>query len=96
MLTDPRLRNLTPKDKLYKVNDRDGLYAAVTSAGMISFRYNYSIHGRQKTITFDRYSLGGITLAETREPHDLRRTASTLQHEAEYNTDWVAKCLVNE
>ena len=29
MLTDTKLRNLKPKDKLYKVNDRDGLYVAV-------------------------------------------------------------------
>lgn len=62
MMTDTRLRNLKPKDKLYKVNDRDGLYVAVTAAGAISFRYNYSIHGRQETITFGR-----ITLAEARE-----------------------------
>lgn len=67
MLTDTKLRNLKPQDRLYKVNDRDGLYAAVTPAGSISFRYNYSIHGRQETITFGRYGLGGITLAEARE-----------------------------
>ncbi|WP_274609928.1 Arm DNA-binding domain-containing protein [Pseudomonas sp. TH41] len=41
MLTDTKLRNLKPKEKLYKVNDRDGLYVAVTTAGSISFRYNY-------------------------------------------------------
>ncbi|ENT02262.1 hypothetical protein C038_03095 [Brucella sp. 63/311] len=67
MLTDTKLRNLKPKDKLYKVNDRDGLYVAITPAGSISFRYNYSIHGRQETITFGRYGVGGITLAEARE-----------------------------
>lgn len=67
MLTDTRLRHLKPKDKLYKVNDRDGLYVAVTPAGAISFRYNYSINGRQETITFGRYGVGGITLAEARE-----------------------------
>ncbi|EKT4485773.1 MULTISPECIES: tyrosine-type recombinase/integrase [Shewanella] len=67
MLTDTKLRNLKPRDKLYKVNDRDGLYVAVTPAGSISFRYNYSIHGRQETITFGRYGVGGITLAEARE-----------------------------
>jgi hypothetical protein len=44
MLTDTKLRNIKPQDKLYKVNDRDGLYVAVTSAGAISFRYNYSIN----------------------------------------------------
>ncbi|SER45728.1 protein of unknown function [Halopseudomonas bauzanensis] len=57
MLTDTKLRNLKPRDKLYKVNDRDGLYVAVTPAGSISFRYNYSVNGRQET----------ITLAEARE-----------------------------
>lgn len=67
MLTDTKLRNLKPTDKLYKVNDRDGLYVAVTPAGSISFRYNYAIHGRQETLTFGRYGVGGITLAEARE-----------------------------
>jgi len=67
MLTDTKLRNLKPQDKLYKVNDRDGLYVAITPAGTISFRYNYSVNGRQETITFGRYGAGGITLAEARE-----------------------------
>lgn len=67
MLTDTKLRNLKPKDKLYKVNDRDGLYVAVTPAGGISFRYNYSISGRQETLTIGRYGKRGVTLAEARE-----------------------------
>jgi len=49
------------------VNDRDGLYVAVTPAGAISFRYNYAIHGRQEAVTFGRYGVGGITLSEARE-----------------------------
>jgi integrase len=28
--------------------------------------------------------------------HDLRRTGSTLLHEAGFNTDWVEKCLAHE
>ena len=32
MLTDTKLRNLKPQEKLYKVNDRDGLYVAVMSS----------------------------------------------------------------
>ena len=67
MLTDTKLRNLKPQDKLYKVNDRDGLYVAVTTAGSISFRYNYVINGRQETVTFGRYGIGGMTLVEARE-----------------------------
>jgi integrase len=67
MLTDTNLRHLKPQAKLYKVIDRDGLYVAVTPAGSVSFRYNYSINGRQETITFGRHGIGGITLAEARE-----------------------------
>ncbi|HBW96079.1 MAG TPA: hypothetical protein DEU90_18560 [Enterobacter asburiae] len=32
-----------PKEKLYKVNDRDRFYVGVTAVGSISFRYNYSM-----------------------------------------------------
>jgi len=67
MLTDTKLRNLKPKDKIYKVNDRDGLYVAVTPAGTISFRYNYSISGRQETLTIGQYGARGVTLSEARE-----------------------------
>lgn len=65
MLTDTKRRNLKPKDKL--VNGRDGAYVAVTAAEAISFRYNYSIHDGQETITFGCYGVGGITLAEAHE-----------------------------
>ena len=67
MLTDTKLRNLKPQAKIYKVPDRDGLYAAVSPAGGISFRYNYSLNGRQETLTIGRYGSGGITLLEARE-----------------------------
>jgi len=74
VLTDTKLRNLKPQDKLYKVPDRDGLYVAVTPAGAVSFRYNYSINGRQETLTIGRYGVGGITLAEARERlHEAKR-----------------------
>ncbi|MEZ8801204.1 tyrosine-type recombinase/integrase [Vibrio splendidus] len=67
MLTDTKLRNLKPQDKMYKVVDRDGLYVAVSKTGTVSFRYNYSLNGRQETLTIGRYGVGGITLAEARE-----------------------------
>ena len=60
MLTDTKLRNLKPKDKLYKMNDRDGLYVAVTPKGTVSFRHNYSISGRQETLTIGRFVCGAI------------------------------------
>jgi len=66
MLSDTKLRNLKPQEKIYKVADRDGLYVAVTRAGGISFRYNYTLNGRQETVTFGQYGVGGISLAEAR------------------------------
>jgi integrase len=66
MLTDTKLRNLKPGEKIYKVPDRDGLYVAVMPTGSISFRYNYAINGRQETLTIGRYGPSGITLAEAR------------------------------
>lgn len=37
----------------------------------------------------------GVTIAEF-SPHDLRRTASTLLHEAGFNSDWIEKALAHE
>ena len=74
MLTDTKLRLLKPQDKIYKVPDREGLYVAVTKTGVVSFRYNYSINGRQETVTFGCYGVGGITLAEARQRlHEAKR-----------------------
>ena len=35
MLTYTKLKNLKPRDKLYKVSDRDGLYVAVAKFGTV-------------------------------------------------------------
>ncbi|MBZ2209325.1 tyrosine-type recombinase/integrase [Massilia soli] len=68
MLTDAALRNLKPKDKAYKVADRDGLYVCVLKSGTVSFRYNYAINGRQETLVLGRYGgPDGIVLREARE-----------------------------
>jgi len=59
MLTDTKIRSLKPKDKLYKVRDRDGLYVAVSTAGTVSFRYDYKINDRWETLTLGRYGAAG-------------------------------------
>ena len=51
MLTDAALKSLKPKDKPYKVTDRDGMYVRVGTNGTISFRYDYRMHGRRETGT---------------------------------------------
>jgi hypothetical protein len=59
MLTDTALKRLKPKEKDYKVSDRDGMYATVKPSGTIVFRYDYRINGRRETLT-------SICCAETR------------------------------
>lgn len=55
-LTDKELKNLKPKTKLYKVTDGEGMHAAVTPTGVISFRYQYRVNGRQEVLTIGQYS----------------------------------------
>ena len=45
-LTDAALKHLGPKDKIYKVTDRDGMYALVSTKGSISFRLGYRMNWR--------------------------------------------------
>ncbi|MCA0048205.1 tyrosine-type recombinase/integrase [Mesorhizobium sp. B283B1A] len=67
MLTDIALKKLKPKEKIYKVTDRDGMYATVAPTGQVSFRYDYRVNGRRETVTLGRYGEGGISLAEARD-----------------------------
>ena len=67
MLTDTALKHLKPKEKLYKVSDRDGMYVLVKPSGTITFRLDYRLNGRRETVTFGRYGAAGISLARARE-----------------------------
>ncbi|HQS59613.1 MAG TPA: tyrosine-type recombinase/integrase [Gallionellaceae bacterium] len=50
---------------------------------------------RTMTLACDAAQKAGRAL-EHCGPHDLRRTASTMLHEAGYNSDWIEKCLAHE
>jgi hypothetical protein len=67
MLTDAALKSLKPKQKLYKVTDRDGMYVLVTPKGSLSFRLDYRLNGRRETVTFGKYGPSGLSLARARE-----------------------------
>lgn len=67
MLTDAALKYLKPKDKSYKVSDRDGLYVLVSTTGTLAFKFDYRLNGRRETITFGRYGPAGLSLARARE-----------------------------
>lgn len=67
MLTDLALKKLKPKEKIYKIADRDGMYVAVAPTGQITFRYDYRLNGRRETLTIGRYGADGVSLSEARE-----------------------------
>lgn len=66
MLTDAAIKALKPKDKLYKVADRDGMYVVVQPAGSIVFRYDYRMNGRRETLTLGRYGVAGLSMSARR------------------------------
>ena len=77
MLTDTAIRALRSQKKLYKVNDRDGMYVVVQPSGAIVFRYDYRLNGRRETLTLGRYGPDGLSLASAREkPIDAKRAIS--------------------
>ena len=67
MLTDAALKALKPKEKLYKITDRDGMYVLVTPNGSLSFRLDYRLNGRRETVVFGKYGPTGLSLARARE-----------------------------
>jgi len=83
MLTDVALKNLRPKDKAYKVSDRDGMYVHVSRTGSLSFRLDYRLNGRRETVVLGRYGRDGISLARAREKClDARRAVADGQSPA--------------
>jgi hypothetical protein len=67
MLTDVSLKNLKPKEKPYKVADRDGMYVMVAPSGTLTFRLDYRFNGRRETVTFGQYGPAELSLARARE-----------------------------
>ena len=77
MLTDTALKHLKPREKSYKVSDRDGMYVVVTPSGSVIFRYDYRLNGRRETLTLGQYGDAGISLARAREKClDARRAVA--------------------
>jgi integrase len=77
MLTDTAIKALKPKDKVYKITDRDGMYVRVMPSGAISFRLDYRLNGRRESVYLGKYGADGISLARARELCiDARRMVS--------------------
>jgi hypothetical protein len=59
-LSDVLIRRLKPREKPYKVTDGKGLYIYVPTTGDKVWRYNYTFHGLQKTLTIGHYPEVGL------------------------------------
>ena len=64
-LTANSVKAKRPKEKPYKLSDRDGLYLLVQPNGNRFWRMNYRFHGKQKTMSFGRWP--EVMLADARE-----------------------------
>lgn len=64
-LTDTKIRRSKPGTKPYKLSDAGGLYLWVTPPGGKLWRWTYRFEGKQKVMTFGRYS--DVSLARARE-----------------------------
>lgn len=65
-LRDAALKALKPKDKMYKVSDRDGMYVRVVPKDPL-FRLDYRLNGRRETLYLAKYRRDSISLANARE-----------------------------
>jgi hypothetical protein len=65
-----QLRALKPAEKIYKVADQRGLYAAVTPSGAVSFRYDYRVNSRRETLVIGRYD-PSLSARKPRKPDEL-------------------------
>jgi integrase len=62
---------LVPREKTYKVADRDGMYVAVLPTGKRSFRFDYRLNGRRETLTIGRHDTDSARKA-VRDPEQLQ------------------------
>ncbi|MCL1962341.1 MAG: Arm DNA-binding domain-containing protein [Desulfovibrionaceae bacterium] len=67
-MTDKEVGALSPREKLFKVVDHDGLYVAVLPTGTKAFRFDYRINGRRETMVIGRYD---PSIKATRDPEAL-------------------------
>lgn len=64
-LTANTVKHAKPREKPYKLSDRNGLYLLVKPSGSRYWRMNYRFNGEQRTVSFGRWP--EILLADARE-----------------------------
>ncbi|MGW9997068.1 Arm domain-containing DNA-binding protein [Pantoea piersonii] len=64
MLTDTQCRSVRPKEKLYRLNDFNGLYLEVKLNGKKAWRYRFKLNGKSSMFALGEYP--AIKLASKR------------------------------
>ncbi|MGC4062230.1 MAG: tyrosine-type recombinase/integrase [Aquabacterium sp.] len=64
MLSDLHCRTAKARDRLYRLNDRDGLYLEVKPNGVKAFRYRFKLGGKESMMGLGEYP--ATTLSEAR------------------------------
>lgn len=70
-LTDTAIRGTKPRQKPFKVYDRDGLFLLVNPSGSKLWRWRYRVDGKEKLMALGEYPLVG--LGQARELHFAAR-----------------------
>ena len=77
-LTDTKIRNAKPKDKQYKLFDRDGLFMIVTPPGGKWWRFKYRFGGKEKLLSLGTYPKVGLAKARTRRDRAREQVADSI------------------
>lgn len=100
-----RMKRRNPHNVCLSNQALDILVALTTCAGASRFIFPLRYDGDQpmSKATLNRVTMAIIEVAQADgvplapfTPHDFRRTASTVLHEAGYASDWIEKCLAHE
>ena len=68
MLTDAKVKTLKPKDKVYRILDGERLYIEVRPTGTKIWRFKFTLHGKEGTLSFGEYP--AVSLAAARKMKD--------------------------
>ncbi len=71
LLTDTKVKQAKPREKLYKISDERGLYLEVTPTGSKWWRFKYRIDGKEKRLSLGVYP--DVGLQKAREKRDDAR-----------------------
>ena len=67
-LSDSQIRNVRPREKVFRIQDGLGLYLEVTPTGNRWWRFKYAYGGKEKRVSLGVYPQ--ITLKDARERRD--------------------------